>query len=615
MEKSYWSATLNRRIRRRRALGMAGGAAAAAALLAACGGGDSGDGDGGGAGGIVSEPEDTTSQAKRGGIMKDRAFADPPTLDITTPNNPATPYTHDVYSGLVAFIPGKFKPSENEPGPDLAESWEYSPDGLQITLKIRQGVKWHNKPPLNGRALDVDDVVFAWNRFASKASGRVNVANSANPDAPIMSLTSTDSRTVVIKLKEPLVYALGLFHPSGASGVVMVPKETDSTFDARGDQIGTGPWVMTEYKPSIGYTFKRNPDYWDKDSALMEQIDMAIMPEYTAALTQLRAGNIYWLGPTTTTDIRPEDAIPLKREEPRISLYQGDLSQAGLVGRSLNFGWLPERQSPFLDERVRQAVSLSWDRDLYMDTFFNVSKFRDEGVPVDARWSSSLIATQEGWWLDPRAKDFGPNAKNFQHNLAEAKKLLAAAGHSNGFDMTSHYVTTTELGQTPNHAQVIDNFATELGLRIKQHSIDYLKEYVPNFRDGHGQYEGWAYVSTAGGATGGHAVGSMASEFWSKGGAAFKGFSTTGRNDQAGDPQVDSIIEKARVERDSEKGKALIYDLQRYLGQKMYNLSLPGYATGLTVAWPAVGNFRVWRGARTHYRFWIDDTKPPFRPA
>ena len=377
--------------------------------------------------------------------------------------------------------------------------------------------------------------------------------------------------------------------------------------------IGTGPWVLTNYTPSLSFTFKRNPEYWDKDTALMDQIDMPIVPEYTAALSQLRAGNMYWMGPTATTNIKPEDALPLKQQEPRMALYQSELGIAGLVGSRMNFGWLPAGKSPFLDERVRQAVSMSWDRDLYMDAFFNVSKFGSQGIPVETRWNTALIATFEGSWLDPKRKDFGPNAKHFEHNLPEAKKLLAAAGYPNGFEVTSHYVLTTELGETPKHAQVIDGFARELGLTIKQHGLDYLKDYVPNYRDGRGQYEGWAYVSTAGGATGGHAIGALASEYWSKGGAAFKGFSRTGRNDQAGDPEVDSLIEKARVERDPEKGKALIFDIQRYLAKYMYCAVLPGYATGLTVAWPALGNFRVWQGARTHYRFWIDDTNPPLK--
>jgi peptide/nickel transport system substrate-binding protein len=320
------------------------------------------------------------------------------------------------------------------------------------------------------------------------------------------------------------------------------------------------------------------------------------------------------------TNIKAEDAIPLKEAEPRLSLYQGELANGGVVGTRLNFGWLPVGKSPFLDERVRQAISMSWDRDAYMDAFFNVSKFQSQGVPVKTRWNTSLNATQEGWWLDPQSKEFGPNAKYFQHNLTEAKKLLAAAGYPSGFEVTSHYVTGTELGTTPNHAQVIDGFARELGLTVKQHSLDFLKEFGPFYRDGHGQYEGWSYVGAGGGAAGrspAGPVGSLALEYWSKGGSGFKGFSLSGQNDQSGDPQVDAMIVKARTERDTEKRRALVFELQRYLAKPWYSAVLPGYATGLTVAWPCLGNFGVWQGqsGRGHYRVWIDDTRPPFKSA
>jgi ABC-type transport system substrate-binding protein len=595
-------------------LAATGGGVAGAALLAACGSGSSSSGGTSGASNsLVAQPVDSLKEAKRGGTLKDRAFADPPTLDITTPNNPITIFCYNVYSMLVSFKPGYMKPSENEIGPDLAESWEYSPDGLQITLKLRQGVKWHNKAPVNGRPLEMDDILFSWNRFATKVAGRESVANSADPSAPVLSLTATDPRTIVIKLKEPLVYALGLFYSTNASGPIIVPKETDSTFDPRSDMIGTGPLMLTNYTPSVGFTFKRNPDFYDKDWALVDQIDMPIISEYAAALSQLKAGNLHQFGQNSGTIEKAEDILPLKQDEPRISVYQGDLGIAGLIGSRMNFGWLPAGKSPFLDERVRQAISMSWDRDLYLDTFLNVSKFRSQGIPVDTRWNTSLIGTFEGWWLDPRSKEFGPNARYFQQNLADAKKLLAAAGHPNGFEVTSHYVTGPELGTTPRHAEVMDGFARDLGLTIKQHSLDYLKEYVPSFRDGHGQYEGWAYVSTAGGNTGGSAIGALASEYWTKGGGAFKGFSLNGQNDQSGDPQLDAMIEKARVELDTEKRRALVFDIQRYIAKPWYSAALPGYATGLTVAWPALGNFRVYQGARANYRWWIDDTKPPFK--
>jgi peptide/nickel transport system substrate-binding protein len=613
MIDSYWTRLTTQRMSRRVALATTGVTATAAALLAACG---SGGGKSGGStsdkSSLVAQPADTTKTAKRAGTLKSRNFADPATLDVTTPNNPITPFYDCVYNCLVVFQPGFLKPTENVVAPDLAESWETSPDGLQITLKLRQGVKWHNKAPVNGRALDMDDVLFSWNRYITKFSGRVGVYNGANPDAPVLSLTATDPKTLVMKLKEPLVYVLNLFVMSGASGPITMPKETDSTFDPRADMIGTGPWMLTSYQPSVGLTLKRNPDYYDKDWALAEQIDMPIISEYATAFSQLKAGNLHIFGPNTNTLVKAEDIVPLKQEEPRISVYQSDLALTP-SGATQNFGWLPAGKSPFLDERVRQAVSMSIDRDLFLESVFNVSKFQSQGLPVSTSWSTALIPTYEGWWLDPKGKDFGPNARYYQHDVAEGKKLMAAAGYPNGFEITS---SAPGIEYPPSKfGELINGMANDVGIRVNQKILDYLKDYIPNYRDGHGQYEGWSYTSTAGGTSGTNAVGALAIEYWSKGGAAFKGFSLNGKNDQAGDPQVDAIVEKARIEPDVERRKALINDLQRYLAKATYGLASPGGATGFQVAWPAIGNYQVWRGARNHYRLWVDETKPPFKNA
>lgn len=609
--RSYWPDVLNQRLDRRKALAGTGALATAGAFLAACGGGEKNEAT---PESLVAPPADSLKSAKRGGTMKDRAFADPPTLEVANANNPWNSPGFCVYSALVRQQTGYLQPSEREILPDIAESWETSPDGLQITMKIRQGVKWHNKAPVNGRAMDMDDVLFSWKRFEAKYSGRTGVANSASPDAPVLSLTATDSKTISIKLKEPLVYALGLFYP-GTSGqsVIIVPKETDSTFDPRGEMIGTGPWYLSNYMPSVGFTLKRNPDFWDNDWALMDTVEQPIISEYATALAQLKAGNIYMFGQSGAPRIRQEDILPLKREEPRISLYLGDLLVSGNAGHFM-FGWLPEGRTPFLDERVRQAISMSLDRDLFVDTFSNVQKFAAEGVSIDTRWNSSLDATYEGWWLDPKSKDFGPNARYFQHNTAEAKKLLAAAGFPDGFK-TVYHTPGVELPGYAQCAEVIAGMARDIGVETEVRVLDYQKEYVPNFRDGHGQYEGWAFMSTAGGVTGGSPIGQLAIEYWSKGGNAFRGFSASGKNDQSGDPQVDAMIAKARIEQDAEKGKALVFDIQRYLAKAIYGLKPPGAATELTAAWPALRNFRVFLGARNNYRWWIDETLPPFKAA
>src|SRR5439155_16741508 len=180
---------------------------AAGALMAACGSSKSSGSSKRGGGSVVSEAADTTNQAKRGGVLKDFTPTDAPSFDYSTPISDGS-LASRCYGCLVRVMPGYLKPTANELGPYMAESWETSPDGLQITMKLRQGVKFHNKPPVNGRTLDMDDVLFSWKRFVDKASNRVNVANSVNPGAPVLSVSAADSRTIVIKLNEPVSYAL-----------------------------------------------------------------------------------------------------------------------------------------------------------------------------------------------------------------------------------------------------------------------------------------------------------------------------------------------------------------------------------------------------------------------
>src|SRR5207249_935298 len=246
---------------------------------------------------LVTQPVDTTKQAKRGGVLKDRAAAEPPLLDPVNASAPLNVIMSRSYSALVQAKPGYLTRPQNEFVPDLMESWETSPDGLQITMKLRQGVKWHNKPPVNGRALDMDDILFSWDRFARKSQGRLNVVNAVNPDAPVLSFAATDSKTVVVKLKEPLVFSIGLlttdFNPTGS--MTQFPKETDTSLNVAQDVIGTGPFVMSKYEPSVGFTFTRNADFWDKDWAIVDKVEFPIISEYAAALAQFKAGNIYYL--------------------------------------------------------------------------------------------------------------------------------------------------------------------------------------------------------------------------------------------------------------------------------------------------------------------------------
>ena len=609
--------------------------AASAAFLAACGsdddsgsdstggtgsngsgGSSSGGSTGGAASDLVFQPSDTFAQATRGGVLKEYLPAEPQTLDPITPVSPLNPISRLTYGTLVAEKPGKLGPPTGELQGDFAESWEVSPDRMKITLKLRPGVRWHNVEPVNGREADVDDVLFSWARYTEVSPFNSLAYNGANPDAPVLSLEPGDSGTVVIKLAEPLSYALNYFAGFGShtGNLIMMPKEGESALDLRRQIAGHGPFQMESYEPSIGFTFRRNEGYYDPDWALVDAIEMPLVTEYAARLAQLKAGNIYRL---LGSDPRGEDVIVTKGDEPRLNVYQTDIATP--AKDIIVFGLLPEGQSPFLDQRVRQAMSMAIDRDAWIDAMHNVSGLEDEGLPVQSDWNSHLLNIWKtpNYWLDPKGSDFGPNGAYFQYNLEEAKKLLAAAGFEDGFDATTHY--TVQQRNVAPVAEPINGMLAELGINITVNTPDYSADYIPNIRDGQGQYEGWAFATVTGTMPQVlHPASALAAEYWPKGGTAFRGFSASGNNDKSGDPALSEMIEKSRLEFDSDALKDQLHEIQRHLAEQMWGMNIPGGATRYTLAWPAVQNYMVWRtqpgGVNSVWdtkQLWLDQTQAP----
>src|SRR5436305_313228 len=127
VNQNYWQQVAGQRLSRRRALVAAGATSLGAAFLAACGGSDSGGG---------------------GGTLKLNHFQDVQGLDPGFANLPNETVKIFTYSWLMAYESGHLGPSENKIIGDIGESWEFAPDGLTLTIKVRNGVKWHNKAPI-----------------------------------------------------------------------------------------------------------------------------------------------------------------------------------------------------------------------------------------------------------------------------------------------------------------------------------------------------------------------------------------------------------------------------------------------------------------------------------
>jgi ABC-type transport system substrate-binding protein len=301
----------------------------------------------------------------------------------------------------------------------------------------------------------------------------------------------------------------------------------------------------------------------------------------------------------------------VQADAPQLLIFETDLGTTSTV---LTFGHNPGGENQFADERVRRAVSMSWDRDLFIAAKYDTDSMETEGIPLKTAWNSHLAARPPfmtgGWWLDPQGKDFGPNARYFQFDLAEAKKLLTAAGQEN-LEATVHYPQTPQYNLKQDSEPIIGFLQGIMKVNVNAEQ-DYTQGYIPLNRDASGAFEGMGIHSVSG--TTPSVVSptsAMVAEHWPGSGVTFHGYSADGGDGKTGDPPLAEMLNKARLELNTERRKQLIHEAQRYLGKAMWSLIFPGGATGIVQVWPAVENYRVWQG-KQWYRIWLNTSKAPF---
>ncbi len=606
-DSGYWHQITKSRFARRRLLVTAGGSLTAAALLAACGKSNSSESQQGS--GILAKPVDTTKQAKSGGTYKSLVTQDAQTLGPYYRSAPAVPHTTKAYQRLFVLKPGYLAPQSDEYEGDMVESWEFSGDKSTLTLKLRQGGKWDNRAPTSGRPIEANDVVASWQRFSQISSIRTDYANSVNPDAPIVSMAAPDARTVVINLHKTPASLLAQFSTTANSGFWILPKEADGGFDSQKEQRGSGPYTLTEYVPSSRFVYEKNPNYYNRDKVLMQRIEHPIITEYATALAQFKTGNVFTLT-TSTPVMRPEDILPTKKDTPDLNVYKSDITSRNY---RYFFGFQEGPKSPFRDVRLRQAFSMSLDRDLYIDAFYNVAAFKSAGIDVDTAWSTAIPAGLPGWWLDPKGKDFGENAKYFKHDIAEAKKLVAAAGFADGLDVDAHHITTNDYGSDfPPKVQAIIGMVRDSGLRLRSVPANFATDWQQKYRDVKGNFDGVAFVlNNTSGDTGDVMYG-----LYNASGSQFSGFDPQGQGTFKGDPVLDDLTARMKVEFDVQKRYALAHELQKYDAKTQYYTLFDGGANGFDLVWPAVENWAVYKGGIfLEYYLWVNDQKLPLKKA
>ena len=244
---------------------------------------------------------------KRGGTLTLRGW-DPPLFDqmLQTAYRVQIPITF-THSRLVKHKAGPgVAPATLAIEGDLAESWS-QPNETTYIFKLRRGVRWHPKPPVNGRELTAEDVRYTVERFLTV---------KGNPMAYMLSsvdrVEAVDRHTVKFIMKEPFSWLLDVL--ANPMAVAIVARECVEKFgDLKKAEavVGTGPWMLDSYRPNVGLTFIRNPHYFVAGLPYIDRIEYLVDEDNASRMAAFLSGK-YDLGWEFPGSINRTDWVQIK---------------------------------------------------------------------------------------------------------------------------------------------------------------------------------------------------------------------------------------------------------------------------------------------------------------
>lgn len=333
-----------------------------------------------------------------------------------------------MFNGLVRFKPGTMDPEQIEP--DLAESWDSSPDQLAWAFHLRKGVQCNN----GFGELTADDVVFSLKR-ASDAK----VSSFSSDYADVASIEAPDPSTVRITFKQRPPSVLGIL--TNYQGGNIVCKKAVETLgeDFRTKAVGTGPFAVAEYNPSQSVTLVANKNYFrgapkiDRIVYRYIQSDASRDLAYTSGEIDLIYGR--------------QDQVWAERMKTQPHTVVDVFGPGELSNISLNI-----TKKPLDDLKVRQAIAYAINRD-------ELVKFKGE---LTARPAVSVIP--HGYLGTDE------QAPLYPYDPAKAKQLLVEAGYPNGVTIKS---IQTQLATMLNTMQIVQAQLKKVGIDLQLDVVDH----------------------------------------------------------------------------------------------------------------------------------------------
>lgn len=312
--------------------------------------------------------------------------------------------------------------------PGLAKEWEVSEDGLTYTFQLQEGVKFHDGTDFNAEAVIKN--INRWKGGKEEDFYYFNSMFKAEGEDIIKDVTAEGDYTVVFTLSRPQAPFL--------KNLAMSPFGIGSptAFEAAGDKfgdnpVGTGPFKFTDWKRNDSITIEKFEDYWQEGLPKLDKVIFRSIPDNSARLNELMAGNI-----DLADGVNPSDG----------KTVEGDSTLQLIERPSMNIGYLglTNTRAPFDNKLVRQAVNYAIDKQAIVDAFFegraevaanpmpsSISGYNDaiSPYPYDPEKAKSLLA-EAGYdgkeielWAMPVPRPYMPDgakvAEVIQKNLED----------------------------------------------------------------------------------------------------------------------------------------------------------------------------------------------------
>lgn len=389
---------------------------------------------------IATEAPTTTTQAapgpQKGGVLR-----------IALPKNIVTldpQFAFDNYSLLVIDQIFDTLVDFGNDGtiiPRLATEWTTSADGLVWEFTIRDGVSFQN-----GRQLTVDDVVYTMNRMMDPKTKVPRQQLSM-----VKSVEAVGDHIVRFTLPKPYAPLLSVV---GGRFLSIVPKEE---IERMGEEkfarnpVGSGPFKFASWDQNTRVVLERNETYFFGQPNL-DGVEFSVVPETVVAQQQLETGDV-----DVIIDVRPDDILRLQKQgllemQPGVAYYYIVANEhpknAPMVAQL--------GKNPFVDVRVREAISLAFDVDAAVNAVY-------PGLSDQIRAYGPVA--NSSWAFDPKLKDSA-----VKPDIERAKSLLAEAGYPNGFS-----VNLLVMSDAARQAigQIFQNSLSQVGIVAKIDSPEF----------------------------------------------------------------------------------------------------------------------------------------------